>query len=541
MLTLLLLGCADKLPPPPESRAPVALTISPEEATIRTGPVGGESLDFEITAIFEDGSEEPLSVVEWTLSNSSVGELDEDGVFTPSNTNGGDTWVSARLDEVEAQATVRVIYEAVIQSDADVDADSFPEPEADRLLLDDVWRYPEDGVNLPRNTPSIEFQWAADLPEGTPEAWWLRFESDFTDLSVYTRDTLWAADEDTWQTIAATNAGGQVTLTLTALLDDGTAHEVEPLTVQVNRLDARGAIIYWSTSVQGFKEIVYGEESVDFFTQDDAGGCMGCHTIQGDRLAFTYGGVDNEMGVLDLETRELVSVPTDDPFLGLFKSFSPDGELLLAVYRGDLLLYDGQTLEYRWQVPVEPRVTQVDWSPDGTRIALVLPRLLNTDMQFYGGDIAVMDHLGDGQFSDPLVIYRSEPDENAYYPAWSPDGEWLAFNISTGDAYDDPDAELMLMRAEVDAEPIALKLANQGGQLTNSWPRWGPLPDDDIFWLTFASRRPYGELTEDTPQIWVAAVDPSKADEGEDPSWPAFWLPSQDIIQNNHLPYWTER
>jgi len=534
-------GCADELPPPPTVRAPVALSISPEEATVLTGPVGGEAIDFVITATFADGTEEALDVVEWTLSNSSVGELDDDGVFRPSYTNGGDTWVSARLDELEAQATVRVIYEDTIQSDSSVDADAFGEPEGAPLALDEAWRYPEDGVNIPRNTPSVAFQWSEVLPEGTPEGWWLRFESDFTDLSVYTSAHSWTADEDTWQTIAATNAGGSVTITLTALMPDGGVLEVEPLTVQVNRFDARGSILYWSTSILGFKEIVYGEEAVDFFTEEDAGGCTGCHTIQGDRLVFTYGGYDGAMGVLDLETGELLEAATDDPFLGYFKSFSPDGELLLAVYRGDLLLYDGQTLEYRWQVPLEPRATQVDWSPDGTRVALVLPRVLSTDMQFSGGTIAVMNHLGDGQFSEPVILFGSEPGQNAYYPAWSPDGEWIAFNVSTGDAYDDEDAELMLIRAEPGAEAIALKKANSKGKLTNSWPRWGPLPDDDIFWLTFASRRAYGEITQDEPQIWVAAVDPSRADEGKDPSWPAFWLPSQDTTQNNHLPYWTDR
>ncbi len=39
---------------------------------------------------------------------------------------------------------------------------------------------------------------------------------------------------------------------------------------------------------------------------------------------------------------------------------------------------------------------------------------------------------------------------------------------------------------------------------------------------------------------WGAAFDPERAAEGEDPSWPAFWLPSQETGENNHLPTWFE-
>ncbi|HNH50119.1 MAG TPA: hypothetical protein PKY30_23995, partial [Myxococcota bacterium] len=78
--------------------------------------------------------------------------------------------------------------------------------------------------------------------------------------------------------------------------------------------------------------------------------------------------------------------------------------------------------------------------------------------------------------------------------------------------------------------------------LTNSIPRWGPLPDDDVLWLAFSSKRIYGNnLTAGNPQIWVAGFDPIKAGKGEDPSWPAFWLPGQDAAQGNHIPAWAER
>ena len=536
LITSTALGCGGDLPPPPgppEGIPVTALGVEPELLELRTGPGGADPVQYSATATLEDGSERIVDVVAWSLSNQSVGTLDEGGLFTPSDTNGGETWITARLDGLEARASLTLVYEDAIQLDDAVDPAAF---EGDTEALDGAWLYPADGVNIPRNTPGLRFQWRDDLDI---VAWRLRLSSTYTDLSVYTRESSWEADEDTWQRVVATNAGGQVSAILTGLTAEGALLEAPPLQIHVNRLDARGSILYWSSSVEGFKRIPYGQPAEDYLTSEETGACMGCHAVGGETMAFTFDLFDGSMGAVDLESGELIE-PPEDFFFGNFKSFSPDGELLLTTYRGALLLYDGQSLDYRWEVPMDFSVTQVDWAPDGLRVAMVSAGELNTDGQFTGGRIYVMDHLGWGQFGEPRLLFAPEPGGNAYYPAWSPDSQWIAFNTSTGDGYDDPDARVMVVAAEPGAEPIELGAANAEGELTNSWPRWGPLPDDDILWLTFASRRAYGSVTEGIPQIWVAAFDPARAEEGEDPSYAAFWLPGQTADENNHLPIWTD-
>jgi hypothetical protein len=43
------------------------------------------------------------------------------------------------------------------------------------------------------------------------------------------------------------------------------------------------------------------------------------------------------------------------------------------------------------------------------------------------------------------------------------------------------------------------------------------------------------------PQIWMAAVSLSDIElASSDPSWPAFWLPFQDVTAHNHNAQWTE-
>ena len=42
------------------------------------------------------------------------------------------------------------------------------------------------------------------------------------------------------------------------------------------------------------------------------------------------------------------------------------------------------------------------------------------------------------------------------------------------------------------------------------------------------------------PQIWMAAINLSQAEfGGADPSFPAFWLPFQEVGAHNHIAQWT--
>ena len=110
---------------------------------------------------------------------------------------------------------------------------------------------------------------------------------------------------------------------------------------------------------------------------------------------------------------------------------------------------------------------------------------------------------------------------------------------ANGDAYDDPDAEVMLVSAS-GGVPIRLARANTEPAPGNSWPRWGPQVDDTA-WLAFASRRAYGRIVEGRAQIWLAELNLALAREGLDPSAPAVWLSGQDTNSGNHTPAWVPR
>lgn len=528
----LLLACTgdptlgDSAPPPGMSVASV--TVSPPVATVHSSSTGGESVTFSAVATFADGSVSAVTDAEWEVSNSSAGSVTQDGAFVARAGSGGVTWVTARFGGQEGTATVTVIYQETV-NEAGVDVTLFDAPET---VTSGLWTYPANGVNFPRNTPSITFQWA-DVGHAAAR---LRFTSAITDLTVYTTGTSWTATEDLWESIAATNAGGTVQVEL-ALAVGGTVQKEKPITLNVNRMDGQGTVYYWSTSASGIRRIPYGGEAEDYLTASQTGRCVGCHSVGVDRLAFTYDGGDGSLGLKELSTTTDILAP-DLGNYGNFHAFSPDGRYLVSAFHGVLTLRDAVTGAYLGEVATGGYASMPSWSPDGDQLAFAWYAEGGYDFYFGDGKIVVMDHLGDGVFGPATVLYDPPDPYNAYYPAFSPDSEWIAFNVSTGDSYDDSDAMMYVIHRD-GGTPIELTQANLTSGITNSWPKWGPLPDDDILWLAFSSKRTYGNLASGYPQLWVTAFDPAKAAAGEDPSWPAFWLPGQDVSQSNHIPYWT--
>jgi hypothetical protein len=527
LAALLLHACSESFPP--EDRgALVSMRVSPEETTVYTSPSGAEPFPFELFFTRADGLEEPLAEAEWSLSNRTVGTIEADGTFTPSANNGGVSNVTARFAGVEASALLTVIYQEEVVQEG-VDPASFEVP---RTPHDGLWAYPPDGVNLPRNTPSLVFQWV-DVGASAAR---LRFRSKVTDLTVYTTGTSWTADEDTWAALVGTNAGGSVEVELSLLVGTEVWSE-DIITVNVNRFDARGNIYYWSTSASGIRKIPYGSGAEDFLTAATTGYCVGCHSVRGDQIAFTYDGGNGALGLRSLDG-STVQMGHDSGVYGNFNTLSPDGNWMFVAFQGALLLYDAHTGAFVQEVAVGQAITHPDWSPDGTRVVLVL-RNGGEDWTFSGGRVAILDVAPGPSFSAPRVVFDPGEPYNAYYPSWSPDSEWIAFNLSTGDGYADPDAMVWVVDAE-GSMAVELTAANVTSGITNSLPRWAPLPDDDVLWLAFSSNRNYGTVTAGNPQLWVTGFDPARAVLGLDPSWPAFWLPGQDPAQNNHIPIWAE-
>ena len=228
-------------------------------------------------------------------------------------------------------------------------------------------------------------------------------------------------------------------------------------------------------------------------------------------------------------------------------------------------------------------------SDDGTLVFVVpAPGTISTagDHHFKRGALYTASFdSGANKLGTPALALGAAG-HNYYYPAFAPDSSFLVFNdapdapdtaTTNGDAFYNRGARVKLLHypPTAGATPIDLPTLNVADGLTNSWPRWSPFATSfhgkKVYWVTFSSNRDYGlhlsnkgfdncyppegpaydqpqplSKQGDTytncaePQIWMAAVvvDPDPALDAQDRSYPAFWLPFQDVTAHNHSAQW---
>ena len=556
----------------------VSLRVEPAEVQLSTDGTDPAEIQFIAWATTETGEEVETDMVSWNVSNLSAGSVDSDGLFTTTTLNGGITTVTATHVGIESTATVTVVYEQdlVLDDLSSAVVAAFDESCATAGEYPAI-HYPPDGVTVPRNLNGLTFGWTASSDSTVSR---LRLRSGITDMTVYTTNDEWFTTSETWATIAASNTEGKVDVTIESGNWDGSnltsVSRGPETTLTVNRLDARGSVLYWEPSSEqrsgDIMRIPFGSvEAEPFWTaanlgsgDNDNANCMGCHSLSeaNDQLIVTHSGVSSQFSIIDISDPDNPEVERYMPGNAGFHAASPDGRHLLGVHNGEARLFsllDGALMDVVYTG--EGRVTHPDWSPDGESVLLVRyqdPGFgVLADDNFQEGEIIQLSWNGTA-FGEPQTLVASDPNQNNYYPAYSPDGDYIVFNRNSPRTWERPTAPGEPPKREEDSTTsyahIAAELwlmtrsgenltrldaANGEGDLQNSYPKWGPLPDDDVLWLAFSSTRSYTiDPNGGTPQVWVSAIDPAKIMDGEDPSSSAFWLPAQTPDTDNHAAIW---
>jgi len=260
-----------------------------------------------------------------------------------------------------------------------------------------------------------------------------------------------------------------------------------------------------------------------------------------------------------------------------------------AVWSGD-----GTTLVAVDALPTGTQGTQPNLSQDDHTLVFVAPGLVGGassisqagDHHFLGGSLwsAAFDETTSA-LSGYAPFLTATGSQNFYYPDQSVDGNWVVFNENDdtsaanndGDCFYSRQARVKVMHFPPQSgdQPIDLTSLNIANGLSNSWPRWSPAlqtyKNHQILWVTFSSNRDYGVRLKNSgfdnyyppesptydqpqpatkqgvtfdnyaaPQIWMAAVivDTDRSLDATDRSFPAFWLPFQDVTAHNHSAQW---
>ncbi len=390
--------------------------------------------------------------------------------------------------------------------------------------------------------------------------------------------------------------------------------------------EIRGGLYYWDTSEPvgiyryDFEKPTSTAEA--YYTSKQAGDCIGCHALSrgGELVAFTKTGGSGMTDIFDVKQRTSIVKPAGK-YRGDIQTFGPNGKEIIVVHKGVLRRRDVNTGAILENIPTSSfksckttkdctkagescighcsKRTQVcnsdkacptgekcqkhscrtglathpDWSADGNMLAYVhVPYSyyhmhdngykVPDDVHFERGSIYLIKKNKQGQWTAPRALVTGGKGINYYYPTFSPNGEWIAFNRSSGDSYSDEDATVYVVSPTYDPKKpdkkklIKLNATVNPNNQSNSWPRWSPFVQNykgnTLYWLTFSSLRDYGlrlknskpgmKYKDKAPQIWMVPFDTTRAAKGQDPNpHPVFWLPFQNVKHHNHIAQWTQK
>ena len=545
-----------------------SIELSPADSTVQLDGIYAAPIPFNATAVFSGGDSQSLepATLTWAVSRADdtpPGTIDA-GVLEPYRHAGGVVTVTASDGCITGETTVTFFVDATLgQPDNPSDWTGTPEAGAGAPSL----VYPSDRTRFPRNLYRTLFQWRT---EGTTE-FRLVFTGTHSVVTVYTDGAhglcdaanpaagCWEVDEVTWNLIAGSNAGSTAEWVVDGLdtsTNPPTIRRSEPVELGFSLQDVEGAIFYWSTTSAGIRrgrisqqdpeDYVVGKPAGTVYGDDEIG-CVACHVVSRDGQYMAAPTKSAQTGSLWIwEVTE--SVPpnplvTDIPDTGGhgFATISPDDAHVVVSFKQDFMwMVNRATGAFEAELPTQAfdGGTHPDWSPDDTQLVFSSGNGDGPD----GASLALIPWDGNA-WGQPSELLPPVNDESNLFPMFDHDGEWIAFVVGKG-GHGDNTAQLWLLDAS-GGQPIELVAANRvtsnamtDGQYQNSQPTWAP--PGDLDWVAFNSKREYGVvLDEGTQQIWVAAVDLSKAESGEDASYPAFRVPFQGLDEDNHRAYWT--
>jgi hypothetical protein len=458
--------------------------------------------------------------------------------------------------------------------------------------------YPNDGVMMPPNIQSLEVHFKPGSAQNT--LFQLSFQSKTVNVTTYTRcgtmvngGCIFPLDASTYSYVSQSAAGGQpVKLVVRGGDDNATGFgESAAFQIQFAQENVNGGLYYWTTSGStGIMRVDFGSQTLkpSLFLSPPQNGfpaCVGCHAISrdGTKMVASLGGQNDGRLVyianMSAPAANLLtlngSVPASSTNHIQFASFNPAGDRFVAIY-GDtntapevntLFMHDGNT---GLRIPSESVVLKYepdhpDWSPDGTLIAFSRVGQHQTSQRPFNCGIELIRRNNTG-WDQPTTVVPITAGKNRYNPNFAPDSSFFIYSESTCasgstggdcDADADPSARTWAVRPASGATPVSLARASAGGvmdaaqtQLSDTYPRFSPFQQKQgsgrLFWVTISSRRKAGlrdpgSYTGGMQWLWMFAIDPEKVAAGQDGSYPAFFLPFQDLTTSNHIGQWTQK
>ena len=430
----------------------------------------------------------------------------------------------------------------------------------------------------------------------------LHADDETRDLFVYTTQTIWTMPKDMWGSVAGHVMDKPITVSVRgATLNGSSVSGVSAATTgtfTIALVDAAGSIVYWSiappgdpngtTNLKGFKA---GEEGVvdvlapgqvqmrvDETANTPGSGvqatCIGCHTSTPDGKYASFTAQEpwgNALASIEADSvgaqPAFVTAATITALSGLgvnqylgISTFSrahwSAGDYIEITPLGTAA--QSQLYWFNLETGASGAITRngdsqgvgaPSWSHDGQTIAY-----MSTNAEAEGQPGAGVSDLYTVPYADraggqaSAVSGAADSAYNEYYPAFSADDQFLAFdrNPSGADMYNSANAEVFIVPAKggsatrVAANDPPGCSPNRSPGVTNSWPKWSPEVltahnGKAYYWMIFSSTR--NELNSPVhPELYITGVVILPGGQIETHS--AIYLWNQPGNESNHTPAW---
>jgi len=515
--------------PTPDGITNLALQVSLDQEAIA---VEGTPQTVTAHAQFEDGSL-PKNII-WSVSNTRLGSIGDDGVFEANGYTAGSVTISALVGTVSASATLQITV------DIEQNPDNLPATDREKLRQPGVgggkglgpdatfrFLYPYDNSIFPRGLSAPTLQFASSGATAT----YLKISTDgfsyaaFANAATPTRVLI---PEAVWKGVTdSANAASAVKVQVSELSAGVVTGPVEQQW-SIAQGSLKG-VIYYNTyrsllaSNGGVMRIRPGQNAEVLQK-----GCTVCHSVSS-KGNVLVAGVNWDKNPIDSEAFDLAAdgstkvrrIVNDGRAFAL-GALTPDGTRLLAsgiattqpLPRGMTGPYASRLFDTKsgMEIPAPSFSSQVSYaltpnfSPDGAHVAFN-----NRDLSA-GHTLSVMDY--DSRSSPPtfsnLRTALENPDKVVAWPSFLPDSAAIVFH--EGDSFDTAKYQGGALYADLrmvslDGTP-AKSLAQLNGYDSsgssylpygdaeeghlNYEPSVLPVPVGGYYWVLFTSRRAYG-------------------------------------------------
>jgi hypothetical protein len=550
----------------------VSIAVMPPAVVLTAADGAMPTQAFSIVGTYDDGSTSPVLSGVWSSTSPVVGTINRtSGVYTAGGVVAGRSMITVMAAGMMATGMVDVnITRTIVDTGAPSDAATHFTPTA--TMIDDPARaaqllYPLDQARMPENVYPADIQWSGGAMN---DIYQVRMDAPGVSVRAYVLNTgggfgfHWASTRDAWRALAESAPDMDVTIAVDFWQSSSnTVFRGRPRTIRFANATIRGAIYYWDLG-RGRIQRINGDGSglVDFMPNPpmrprDGRQCVACHAISRDgrRMAAELWDGGDVSGVFDLTGDTTANPPPmifgPGPVSFLTASFSMDNSRLVASAGNGLFLVDGNSGATIPSTLPTTTSAHPSWSPDDMSIAYVTNTNGGWAVDFTAGDLAIIDVLGGDTFGAPRQILSAGSPPVIARPTWSPDSRYIAFQHGVHSrSFLDPGVfptNLQPARVEMVTRDGNLSYsldALNGGSSNSFYPTFSPFDAGGYFWLAFFSTRDYGNAQVGTAgtgrrQLWVAAVSSSPTG-GLDPSNPPYWLPQQNVADQNMAAFWTQ-